>query len=277
MIRKDLIVKELKFNIKYLLNRKEFYFALFVAFAINLIHVFLCVHESLRLNQFFEELYTGEYQFILYNANVNLHALIFVIFPIICSMILSDSNLMENKLKTTNMLITRINFKKNILIRVLLCIIITFIICFFSFLFNYIVLIIIFGTGNTVVFTQGVAFHLEQLPGFFLDNIRLQNPVIFAILINLCVSLIYGLLSAISYAVSFFVKNRIIIYFVPLIFLILTELLLYSIGLEGLSFLAILQPFGKFNIGTYAICVGILLVIIISLVSIRLFKKDVLV
>ena len=105
-------MKELKYNIKYLLNRKEFYFAILVTFTINLIQVFLSVHESLRLNQFFEELYTGEYQFILYNVNVNLHALIFVVIPIICSMVLSDSNLIENKLKTTNMLITRINYKK---------------------------------------------------------------------------------------------------------------------------------------------------------------------
>lgn len=196
-------MKELKFNIKYLLNRKEFYFALLIAFAISLIHVFLCVQESLRLNQFYEELHTGEYQFILYNVNVNLQGLILVVVPIICSMVLSDSNLIENKLKTTNMLITRINFKKNILIRVLSCILVTSIICFLSFSFNYIVLRIIFGTGNSVVLTQGVAFHLPYLPGFFLDTIRIQNPVLFVILINLCVSLLYGLLSALSYAVSF--------------------------------------------------------------------------
>lgn len=270
-------MKELKYNIKYLLNRKELYFAILVAFAINLIHVFLSVHESLRLNQFFEELYTGEYQFILYNVNVNLQALIFVVIPIICSMILSDSNLIENKLKTTNMLITRINFRKNILIRVLLCMVITFFICFLSFLFNYIILRIIFGTGNSVVFTQGVAFHLESLSGFFLDNIRLQNPVVFVMLINLCVSFVYGLLSGLSYATSFFVKNKIIVYFVPLIFLILTELLFYSIGLEKLSFLTILQPFSKFNIGSYAICVSVLSINITTLIVIKFLKKDVLV
>lgn len=270
-------MKELKFNIKYLLNRKEFYFALLIAFTISLIHAFLCVHESLRLNQFYEELHTGEYQFILYNVNVSLQTLIIIVFPIICSMVLSDSNLIENKLKTTNMLITRINFKKNILIRVLSCIIITIIICFTSFLFNYIVLRIVFGTGNSVTLTQGVAFHLAYLPGFFLDNMRIQNPVLFVILINLCVSFVYGLLSALSYAVSFFVKNRIFIYFVPLIFLILMDMLLHRIGLGNFSFLTIMQPFGKFSIGTYASCVGILIVIIMSLVCTILFKKDVLV
>lgn len=270
-------MKELKYNIKYLLNRKELYFALLIALTISLIHAFLCVHESLRLNQFYEELHTGEYQFILYNVNVNLQTLILVVVPIICSMILSDSNIVENKLKTTNMLITRINFKKNILIRVLSCIIITFIICFVSFSFNYIVLRIIFGTGNFVTLTQGVAFHLADMPEFFLDSVRIQNPVMFIILINLCVSFIYGLLSALSYSVSFFVKNRIIIYFVPLIFLILTDMLLNRIGLGSFSFLTIMQPFGKFSIQIYAACVGILLVTIMTLVCTKLFKRDVLV
>lgn len=270
-------MKELKYNIKYLINRREFYFAILIAFAINIIHVFLSVHESLRLDRFFEELLTGEYQFILYNVNVNLHALIFVVIPIICSMILSDSNLMENKLKTTNMLNTRINFKKNILIRSVLCVIITFFICFISFLFNYVVLRIIFGTGNSVVFTQGVAFHLESLSEFFLDNVRLQNPTMFVMLINLCVSFIYGLLSGLSYAISFFVKNRIIVYFVPLVFLILTELLFYAIGFERLSFLTILQPFSKFSIASYAICVAVLIFSIASLLFIKMFKRDVLV
>lgn len=267
-------MKEFKYNIKYLVNKKEIYFAIFIAIAINLIHAFLSVHESLRLNSFFEELYTSEYQFILYNVNVNLHALIFVVIPIICSMILSDSNFLENRLKTTNMLITRLNFKKNIFIRLIICVIITFSICFISFLFNYVILRIIFETGNYVVFTQGVAFHLESLSEFFLDNIRLKNPIIFVMLINLCVSFVYGLLSGLSYAVSFYVKNRIVVYLVPLIFLISTELLFYIIGLEKLSFLTILQPFSKFNIISYIICVGILIVSIIILISIKFFKKD---
>lgn len=75
----------------------------------------------------------------------------------------------------------------------------------------------------------------------------------------------------------FFVKNRIIIYFVPLIFLILADFLLQPIGLGNFSFLTIMQPFGKFSMWTYAICVSALSVGIISLVSIKLFKKDVLV
>ena len=157
-------MKELKFNINYLLNKKEFYFAIFIALAINLIHVFLSIQDSLRLNQFFEELYTGEYQFILYNINVNLQALLFIVFPIICSMILSDSNFIENKLKTTNMINNRIRPNRNILIRLLLCVMLTFLICFFSFLFNYIVLRIIFGSGNFATFTQDVAFHLDYMP-----------------------------------------------------------------------------------------------------------------
>lgn len=270
-------MKELKFNIQYLLKKKEFYLAMLIAFFINLIHVFLCVSESVRLNYTIEGSYSGEYQFILYNAFVTLNVLIIVIFPIAFSMIFSDSNWLENKRKTSNMLFTRLNFKKNILIRALLSIVVTFFISFFSFLFNYIVLRIIYGTGNALTFWQSTAFYLDLDMGWFLDNVRLSNPVLFVMIINISVSLMLGLLSAFSYLVSFFAKQRILIYFIPLIFLIITELILPNIGFKSLSFIKFLQPFSKYNIADFIMGALILLFINISLLCIRAFKKDVLV
>lgn len=270
-------MKELKFNIKYLFNRNEFYYALLIVFSVNLIHIFLCIINSMRLNHFIEESYSGEYQFILYNSIVTLHALLIVVFPIVFSMIFSDSNFLENKRKTINMLVVRINLKKNIFIRILSSFILTFLICFFSFLFNYIVLRIIYGTGNTLTFFQGTAFHLDYQTKWFLDSIRINNPVLFVLLINLSVSIMYGLLSVFSYVISFFVRNRIIIYFIPLLFLILTQLLFPLIGFKSLSFITALQPNSVFNIKSYIMCVCFLLVISASLLYIKLFKKDVLV
>lgn len=267
-------MKELKFNLKYLINKKEFYFAIFITFFVNLVHVFLSIKDSLRLNQFFEELYTGEYQFILYNTNVNLQALVFVVFPIVCSMILADSNFLENKNKTTNMINNRIRRNNNIWIRLILNIVLTFFICFLSFMFNYIILRIIFGSGNYATFTQDVAFHIDYMPEFFLDSLRINNPTLFVIVINLSVSFIYGLLSGLSYSFSFFVKNKIIIYFIPLIFLISSELFFHILGLEKFSFFSALQPFSKFNMVSYIICVGILLICTISLIILKIRKRD---
>ncbi|MDD2644229.1 MAG: hypothetical protein PHC65_06065 [Methanobacteriaceae archaeon] len=270
-------MKELKFNIKYLINRKELYFVIFLTLCVNLIHVFLCINESLRLNHFIEELHSGEYQFILYNGIVTLNTLIILVFPVMFSMVFSDSNFLENKRKTTNILATRINFKKNIIIRMFLSIIVTFIICFFTFLINYIILRIIYGTGNRLTFFQETAFHLKYYDKWFLDNIRLYNPIIFVLLINLSVSFIYGLLSALSYLVSFFVRNRIIIYFVPLIFLIATELFLPILGFKQLSFITALQPFSEFSIISFVLCICFLLLVNTSLLFIIFQEKDVLI
>ena len=187
-------MKELKFNINYLFHRREFYFAILIAFFVNLIHVLLCVNQSIRMELFYENMHSGEYQFILYNPIVTLNVLLIIVFPIIFSMIFSDSNFLENKRKTVYMLAMRMNNKKNILSRILLSIIITFFICFFSFLFNYILLILIYGSGNTITYYQETAFHLTSQSSWFLDNLRLNNPVLFVFVINLLVSFMYGLL-----------------------------------------------------------------------------------
>ena len=270
-------MQELKYNIKYLYHKKELYLSVLLLLSISLLHVFLSIQYCLSLNQVYEEFYSGEYQFILYNVNVNFQGLIMLLIPIICSMILSDASFIENKLRISNILYLRINQNKNIIIRLILCIVLTFIICFLSFMFNYIILAIIFGSGNFATFNQDVSFHLGYLSDFFLDNIRINNAVLFVLLINVCVSFIYGLLSGLSYSISLYLKNRIVIYFVPLLFLIITELLFSMIKSFNISFMTVLQPFSKLNLSTYFICVFILIFIILFLIIIKIRKKDILI
>ena len=270
-------MKELKFNINYLFHKREFYFAIFIAIFVNLIHVILCVNESIRIGAFYEKMHSGEYQFILYNPIVTLNALLIIVFPIVFSMIFADSNFLENKRKTANMLTMRINNKKNIFSRILLSIIVTFLICFFSFLFNYILLLLIYGSGNTITYYQETAFHLTLQPTWFLDNIRLSNPIIFILAINFFVSLMYGLLVAFSYIVSFFVKNKIVVYFIPLCFVILTELLFPLIGLGNISFIKCLKPFSQYSLLSYACCVGLIVIFSSILLIVYLKRKDTLI
>ena len=270
-------MKELKFNINYLFHKREFYVAIIIAFFLNLIHVILCVVESMRTGIFYETMPSSEYQFILYNPIITLSSLIIIIFPIMFSIIFSDSNFLENKRKTVYLLALRMNNKKNIFSRIFLSAITTFIICFMSFSFNYILLRIIYGSGNIVTYYQEVAFHLTSQPSWFLDELRLYNPVLFTFIINILVSLMYSLLVALSYTVSFFMKNRLVIYFIPLCFIILTELLFPILNLNNLSFIKCLQSFSQYNVVSYCWCVGILLIISIGLLIFNFKKKDILV
>lgn len=270
-------MKELKFNLRYLLNRKELYFSIIVIFFINLIHVILCVNESLRLRMFIENSYTSEYQFILYNAQIALNVLIIIVFPTALSLIFADSSWSDKKNKTINLLYTRLNYKKNIIVRLCLAVIVSFIISFVGFLLNYFLLKIIYGSGNNLTHFQSLAFSLTTESSWFLDDLRVSNPVAFAFVINCTVSLLLGLLSGLSYLSSFFIRKRIIIYFVPLTFLIMTDLLLPKIGIKGISFITMLQPFSVFTISEYVTGLVVLFCIILLLLFFSLKKRDVLV
>ena len=271
------MLREVKYNTKYMLTKKEFYLTLLIVFLINLVHVFLCINESLRLNQFYEEFFTGEYQFILYNVNVNFQTLLIIILPMVCTMVLSDASVIENKLKTTNMIFTRINYRKNVIIRCFLCFIITFLICMIGFLLNYILLKIIYGSGNYITLTQGVGFDLQPIPNFFLDSIRIANPTLFIMLITVCVSILYGVLVSLSYAVSLYIKNKIIVYFTPIIFIVLIDMIFNKLELYSFSITTLLQPFGEFGIYNYLLCLICIIVLISLLVFIKIKKKDVLI
>ena len=270
-------MKELRYNIQYLLKRRELYFSTIVVLAINLIHVILCVNESLRLNSFIEHSYTAEYQFILYNSQVALNILVIIALPIAFSLIFSDTSWLDKKDKTLNLLYTRLNYKKNIFVRLCLSIIVTFIISFIGFFINYLLLRLIYGSGNNITYFQSLAFNLERGKSWFLDDLRMANPVAFIYAINCTVSISLGLLSGLSYLLSFFVKQRVIIYFTPVIFLIMTELIFPIIGLEGISFINMLQPFSKLSFLNYLFGTLILVCMILIILLKNMRKKDVLV
>lgn len=270
-------MKELLFNFNYMVKKREFYFAIISIFLINIVHVVFCVFDTNRLNYFVENCFTGEYQFILYNAHVMFNVLIIIAFPIILALVFSDSSWLEHKNKTINLLNTRFNYKRNIIIRTLLSFFMTFIIAFVGFILNYLLLRIIYDTGNHVTYFQSLSFNLEINNDWFFDTLRIANPSLFVVVISCLVSITLGLLSALSYLLSFFVKQRVVIYFIPLVFLISSELIFSIFDVNTISFISMLQPFSKLS--TYGFVYGalILLCLNIILLFINLRKKDVLV
>lgn len=266
-------MKELKFNIQYMLRKKEFFIALLITVLINLIHALLVTHNMVMHNTVVENSYSAEYLSILYNPLIAFNVIIVLIFPIVCSMIFSDSDWLEETMKTSNMLYTRINHRKNKIIRLILTFSVTVIITFTSFMINYLVLRIIFPSGNLYSYTQEIGFYLLK-SDFFLDAIRIHNPVLFIVLINLSVSIALGILSGFSYACSFFVKNRIVLYFMPFIYIVVNEVVVSIINLKEIAIAKTLQPFGKYSISNYCIALGITAILGITLLTHKLKQKD---
>ncbi len=269
-------MKELKYNIQCLIHKKEFYISMLIIFFINFYHAFLCIKNTVRSNQFIEALYTGEYQFILYNTKVSVTSLIIIVFPIALTMIFSDSSWKDKKRKTTDMLFLRLNYKKNIVIRLIFIILVTLGVAFLGFMFNYAILRIVYGTGNRISFSYSeLAFWLDSPCDLFLDNIRIANPTLFTILIALSVSFTMALLAGVAYLFSFFTKKKIVIYFIPILLLILSEIVLSRLGFDA-SLLTFLQPFSLYSVKDYIIGNGLLILFMVGLLYMILKKKDIL-
>ncbi len=267
-------MKELIYNIKLLLKRKELYCSIICILLINLIHVFLTIHYNSSTQLLVENQYKAEYLAILYAVDVNLDMLIIIILPILCATIFSDSSLLEKKEKIDTIIYCRLNKKKLILTRLITIIASVFLINFVGFLMNYISLVCIYGSGNAVTYFQSPAFYLMGNNDIFLDTLRLSNPPLFYICITAHVSFLLSLLSGLAYSVSFFVKQKIWVYVSPFIVLLASEFILSSLKLEQYAPITQLQPFSFFNLTNVSILYLSFFIIYIIFITIHLKKRD---
>lgn len=269
-------MKEFIYSLKCLAAKKEFYFSIIGILLINLVHLFLVIHFNYNSNLLFETGYKAEYLYILYNPYVNLNMIIIIVFPIICSTILSDINFLEKKQKTNNFLYTRLSSKKLVISRFVIIIFTVFLINFLAFLLNYISFYFIYGSGNALSHFQSPAFYMISKNFLFMDSLRLSNLPLFIICITAHVSLILGLLSGLAYSISFFVKQKIIIYIFPFLILILAEFILPLFNLSSYSIVGQLQPLSTFTGVNALILYCVLLLFNIILLIFGCKKKDLL-
>ena len=268
-------MKELIYSLKHLYRKKELYSAIMGILLINLVHIFLVIyHNNYNLHLFCEIGYKAEYLFILYNLDVNINLVIIIALPILCSTIFSDINWLENNKKITNILYSRLNKKTLIFVRFFLILITTFVIVFCGFMLNYYVLAKIYGSGNALTYFQSPGFYLSSNKYYFIDNLRLISPFWFIVSISAHTSFLISLLSSLSYAISFFIKQRIIIYVFPFLALIGDELILSIFKLDKYSIIGQLQPFSSFSIYNAILLYVTLLLSCIVLLLLQIRKKD---
>lgn len=269
-------MKELNYNIRCILNRKELYLAIFLIFLVNIIHVFLVVQTCGGQKIFIENSYSAEYQSIVYNGLVNLDVLVVIIFPILCTLIFSDSNWLDKNLKRDIFLFNRLNYRKSCFIKLFIIFIISFLICFAGFVFNYLLLSIIFENGTTLSYFQSTGFYLTHLEEFAFDLLRISDPVVFLLVLTIIKSIFISLLSCMAYSFSFFIKKRILIYFLPLLISILCEIISSVLNLKFISLIKFLQPLPKYNIENVIFSIISIFVISIVLIFYNTRKRDIL-
>ena len=264
-------MKELKFNLRYILQRKELYI-----FIIGIL--LFCVVDIWVTTDYYRSatfvLRTAEYQTVLYNEGVSLAAVIIIGFPILSSLLLADSTWVERKSGISNLLQSRLSNKKNDWIRFILSIVVVSLLCFIGFMLQYVALRFIFGSGNQNPIWEAMPYYLLENSGWFLDHLRVVNPVLFVICISAHVSLIIGLLAGIDYSLSFFTKQRLFIYFQIIILVIASEFLLLLAHLGQYSIIKQLQPFGKFSFVQSIIFYTVLLIFGVFFIWLSHRRKD---
>lgn len=265
-------MKELKFNLRYIFNKKELYFSFMVLMAISFMQIFMIIQGR----EYFELGQTSEYLVLLTNSVEDLSPAIVLVMPVITAMIMSDSSWLDRRRKTEIMLYPRLNCKRNIFFRWILSFLVTFLIVFISLMINYIILRLIFGSGNMIALNQSLSYNLTGIPELFLDGLRMSNPMLYVIVTSLHVSLILGLLSSLSYSLSFYMKQRLVLYFQVLLIMFGYELIASALGFEYLSIIKQLQIMSFFTMNDAFVLYTILGVLSVLLIIMPLRREVIL-
>lgn len=205
-------MKELKFNLKYLLNRKELYLAFIIVMWIHLVYLFTQFQPGLN-GMLYPSL---EERAILHTIFMNNGSLMYILFyliiPLACNMIFADTSWKDLYENTGNTLYPRIDMKRSIKIRWMLSLVVTFIIVFLGFMLSYMVLISVFKDGYVAIGHGSPAFNIDIYPAL-LKELMIENPFLYTTLEYARISLIISFLSGFGYSISFFIKNKIFVYF----------------------------------------------------------------
>ena len=270
-------MKELKYNINYLLRKKELYIMIIFLLIIVIANVYMVSSEALfRMDDYKETIETAEYlQIFSGYSNWILCPMFILGVPILSSLVFCDISWTERKGKIDNLLSNRLDYKTNTIVRFFLTIFGTFLLVFLTLLLDYLCLVYLFGSGAKIDYSGGAAFNIFTTIKF-LKELFYVSPFLHSVVSILHISLIFGLLTGLSYALSFYLKQKVLIYFTsPIIFLVLEVLLGSSIVLRNFSIL--LQV--ELRIGNIWASLGIYAMLFISsilLIGLHINKKDVL-
>lgn len=272
LLQKEVYMKELKFNLRYILNKKELYFSFVIVMLVSFIQILMVIQRS----EYFELGQTSEYLALLTNSVEDLSPAIIIVIPVVTALIMSDSTWLDRNRKTEIMLYPRLNCKKNVIVRWIFAFIITYLVVFVCLMINYLVLRIIFGSGNIFTLNQSMPYNLIGIPELFLDDLRMSNPALYIVVTSGHVAFILGLLSSLSYSLSFYIKQRLVLYFQVLLIMFGYEIISSFFGFENLSIIKQLQIMSFFTMGDAAVLYMILTMFSLGLLIISLRKEVIL-
>lgn len=262
-------MKELKYNLIHLLKRKGFYFAFITVMWIVLLHLLTIFFEGVDGCLYPEFMNRAEELFVVYNPGIIL-VLMYFIYPIVCSFVFRDVSWMDPYKNPNKIEYLYLDYKKNIVIQWFLTIIVSFLIIFTAFMFEYITLRYVFGSGFVYAGLQHLPFALPIKHDIFMLLVK-DNMWLYAMYTSASVAMIFALLAAIAYSISLYVEKKRFIFIGIVVFMLLFDILFTSIGLD-LSILNYLSQIYYVQIKEYLVLYVVLFSISFGMMIVKVFQ-----
>ncbi|GKX68178.1 hypothetical protein [Inconstantimicrobium mannanitabidum] len=149
-------------------------------------------------------------------------AILVVIFPLLASLIFSDSYLVEKETKFVNFIYSRMSVKKYVFIKIIVTAISSVIVGTVSSFVMFIFLFSIFGVKSTDVI---------EVAGPF-SALYYSNKYLYGILIITITGICYAVISELSLGLSAWIKNRYLVLIIPFFYYIFCGTLIEILGIN---------------------------------------------
>ena len=211
----------------------------------------------------------AEELFVVYNPGIIL-VLMYFIYPIVCSFIFRDVSWIDPYKDPNKIEYLYLDYKMNIVVQWFLTIIVTFLIVFTAFMFEYIALRYVFGSGFVYDESPYLSFALPIRNDTFL-LLSNNNMWLYAMYTSASVAMIYALLAVIAYSISLYVEKKRFVFIGIAVFMLLFDILCAYAGMQ-ISILNCLSQVYDGQIKDYLILYIVLLSIGLCMMIMKVFQ-----
>ena len=246
--------KAIKINLKLLMNRKEFYFSVTAMLVLIAIHTGMSIFQ--QTGQIGDYLRTGEYQAILTSMIVDFRYIAILIFPILTTLLFSDSLACEKNDNFNKMLLTRVNYKEYLIAKLTMVFFTSLIIVFLVLTLNYVLCVLIYHSG---VYADSFGSSIMSVRHY--RTIAYTHVQLYTMLTNFKFALICAFLSLTSAAISLYTSKRVVINFSVMAAALVSFLILDLLGYHRYTVINLMLSDNFFELHNLIAVIGMFIIV----------------
>lgn len=271
------VFRAVKYNLRFLFSRREFYISIIIMLVVLTIHFMLSSYLSLevRRNNIAELMTPYAYHLPLDDETIAYEYIMILLFPLLGGFMFSECHLIEKNNQMSNVVDVRLGYKNNFYAKIIVIFFSVFIITCLCLGFNAVLNYILYSKENLSDMYGQHVYNLENEGYSMLEYFRVYHLNIYVLLNIFKFSFYSALLSLMAFGVSLHNSNKIFVNFIIVLFLLVSHIGFSLLQTEHISLVSTLNFSTKTQLSDFIISSSYLGITCLLLIKFGMKKRTV--